>query len=224
MKCGSAAFGLGEGSEPGATKPGPSIAGFSKLGAVKGKIVAIGFSADCSDAPGAMNGESVKTESCMLVNRSRPTADTLAMDQSLATLTRRLDSLERQNRRLRWAGVTALAAAAAFLLMGQASPTSGLVANHLVLRDPMGVDRIILSADYSSEGRYIPLIQLKDYAGNSRMWIQLSGDGEPSVSLFAPADESGSRAAAVYLRYDPATEAGQIRLASKDNATLLLTP
>jgi hypothetical protein len=145
------------------------------------------------------------------------------MDQSLAALTRRLDSLEQQNRRLKQAGVAALAAAAAFLLMGQASPASGLVANHLVLRDPMGVDRIILSADYSSEGRYIPLIQLKDYAGNTRMWIQLSGDGDPSISLYAPPD-GPTHSAAVYLRYDPATEGGQMRLASKDNEPLWLAP
>jgi hypothetical protein len=154
----------------------------------------------------------------------QPTARYSRMDQqSLATLTRRLDSLEQQNRRLKQAGVAALAVAAALLLMGQASPTSGLVANHLVLRDPMGVDRIILSADYSSEGRYIPLIQLKDYAGNSRMWIQLSGDGEPSISLNAPPEESVS-SAAVLLRYNPTTEAGQIRLASKDNEALWLAP
>ena len=52
-------------------------------------------------------------------------------------ITEHLEKLERQNRRMKQAGVVALIIAAAVLLMGQASPNRTVEANEFVLRDGM---------------------------------------------------------------------------------------
>jgi hypothetical protein len=63
------------------------------------------------------------------------TSDTTA----LQTLMDRLGKLEAQNRRLKWSGVTVLAALSALILMGQAAPAPQVVeAQKFVLKDADG--------------------------------------------------------------------------------------
>ncbi len=72
-------------------------------------------------------------------------------DPTIETLARRLDRVERENRRLKQAGVVALAVIAAVVLMGQATGKVAKVieAEKFVLRDPVGnvAARLELFAD-----------------------------------------------------------------------------
>ncbi len=101
----------------------------------------------------------------------------------LAAVVARLEKVERQNRRLRGAGIAVVAVAAAGLLMGQAVPRAPIVeAEGFVLTDARGIVRAKLAMD---KGR--PMVALTDEYGMPRIGLIVDKDG-PMVAL---GDENG---------------------------------
>jgi len=108
----------------------------------------------------------------------------------------RLEKLERQNRRMKLAGVGALVIAAAFLLMGQASGPRTLPevrANSFVLVDAQGRQRATLSMDMNEPG-----LALRDASGAIRAMLANSPQG-PTLGLL---DANGKAAATLAVLSD----------------------
>jgi hypothetical protein len=104
----------------------------------------------------------------------------------LAAVVGRLEKIERENRRLKYAGVVVLLLAAAGLTMGQASPTSKTVeAEAFVLRDPSGTERA--AWHLSPEGG--AALTFFDQAKKPRAQVRVDRDGAPGVLLF---DQAGN--------------------------------
>lgn len=101
----------------------------------------------------------------------------------METLMRRLEGVERENRRWRWAGAVALTGIAAMALMGQAAPSNVakvIEAEKFVLRDAGGNARAVLAlGPDESVG-----LGLSDKAGTARAWLSLGPQGSPSFALF----------------------------------------
>lgn len=95
----------------------------------------------------------------------------------------RVDRLERENRLLKRAGVAALAAIAAVMLMGQTlqSKTVKLVeAEKFLVRDTAGKPRASLGL--LPDGS--PSLNLLDKDGNIRMAVGMKPGGSPSLNLY----------------------------------------
>jgi hypothetical protein len=93
----------------------------------------------------------------------------------------RLEKLERQNRKLKRAGVLALLVVGSLVLMGQAAPKSRTVEGEkFVLRDGRGRVRAKLDTDVDSS----PALKLSDANGNLRAMLSLDGSGDAGVWLF----------------------------------------
>ncbi len=104
------------------------------------------------------------------------------MDRDLEGLVDRLNELERQNRRLRRAGLVILIGLAALLVMGQARTprivkADEVVAHKLTLRDDHG--RPVAVLDVTKEG---PGLVLGDAASDARAALLITEDG-PALIL-----------------------------------------
>ena len=110
------------------------------------------------------------------------------------SLERRLDRLERQNRRIRTSAIaTAIAAVLLMASMGQSDrrPSAGaniVEAERFVLRDASGVVRARLSAD--AQGR--TSLTLLDKSERSRVALGIAADGAP-ILVFGDADGRTTR-------------------------------
>ena len=99
------------------------------------------------------------------------------------TLERRIEKVERENRRLKIAALTALLGlGGAFSLGAAASPPQKLEAETIVLRDAQGKSRIILSVDEEGPG-----IALLDAQGKVRANLGLAKEG-PALDLLDAAE------------------------------------
>lgn len=94
----------------------------------------------------------------------------------------RLERLERENRRLKRAGVVVLAAITALGLMGQATPsrvTKVIAAEHFILRDSQGRNRGgLLMVD----GR--PTLHLADDTGRARAELIVLSNNTPALRFY----------------------------------------
>jgi len=112
-----------------------------------------------------------------------------AQVSELTAVVARLEKVERQNRRLRGAGIAVLVLAAAGLLMGQALPRQRTVeAEEFLLRDANGRIRASLSVFDGDPG-----LSLIDQAGKLRAGLSLV-DGDPLLNL---KDEAGKSRASL---------------------------
>jgi hypothetical protein len=106
-----------------------------------------------------------------------------AQAPELAAVVARLEKVERQNRRLRGAGIAVVVLAAAGLLMGQAMPKERIVgAEGFQLKDRHGMLRAELVVDKDGPG-----LHLRDDNGKERAKLAVTKDG-PRLALY---DEDG---------------------------------
>ena len=92
---------------------------------------------------------------------------------TLSAVAGRLEKLERQNRRLKYAGAAALLLVSAVLLMGQAAPVPETIeARTFIVLDAHGTPRAILTAAESGGG-----LSLHDPDGNVRALLISSEEG-----------------------------------------------
>lgn len=98
-------------------------------------------------------------------------------DPTVQALAERVGKLEAQNRRLRKAAITALVAASAVAVMGQARTSRVLEANELVLRDTSGTVRVRLSVDTANRAA------LDFYDEKNHISASLEGGHEPFLTL-----------------------------------------
>ncbi|MFQ5961978.1 MAG: hypothetical protein ACE5MG_11340 [Candidatus Methylomirabilales bacterium] len=122
-------------------------------------------------------------------------------------LVRRVDLVERENRRLRRAGAAALAALAAVVLTGHVFTAERVVeAERFVLLDPSGETRAVLAVAKGGSGLYLydkkgkmraglvggvadeTGLSLYDVEGKGRARLALKADGSPALA-FADKDE-----------------------------------
>ena len=100
-----------------------------------------------------------------------------------ATLEQRIERVERENRRLKIAALTALLGlGGAFSLGAAASPPQKLEAETIVLRDAQGKSRIVLGVDEEGPG-----IAFLDTKGKLRLNLGLAKEG-PAVDLLDAAE------------------------------------
>lgn len=98
----------------------------------------------------------------------------------LEAVVKRLEKVESQNRRLKWAGGLVLVVLCAVVLMGQASPKKRIVeAEQFILRDVDGNMRAFLSLVEDS-----PSLVLHDKHGNPVVLLGVFQDGSPSLAFF----------------------------------------
>ena len=99
------------------------------------------------------------------------------------SLERRIEKVERENRRLKIAALTALLGlGGVFSLGAAASPPQKLEAETIVLRDATGKSRIILGVDEEGPG-----IAFLDAKGKLRLNLGLAKDG-PALDLLDAAE------------------------------------
>lgn len=96
------------------------------------------------------------------------------------TLVQRLDRLECENRRLKRAGVVALAVTAAMLLMGQVTSNKVLEAEQFMLTDSKGRNRGGLRV--LTDGR--PILQLADEQGRPRAELAMLSNNTPALYFY----------------------------------------
>lgn len=92
---------------------------------------------------------------------------------TLSAVAGRLERLEKQNRRLKYAGAAILLLISAVLLMGQVAPVpEGIAAREFIVLDAYGTPRAILTATESGGG-----LSLHDPDGNVRALLISSEEG-----------------------------------------------
>ncbi|MCH7540625.1 MAG: hypothetical protein IH999_09560 [Proteobacteria bacterium] len=92
---------------------------------------------------------------------------------TLSAVGGRLERLEKQNRRLKYAGAAILLLISAVLLMGQVAPVpEGIAAREFIVLDAYGTPRAILTATESGGG-----LSLHDPDGNVRALLISSEEG-----------------------------------------------
>lgn len=96
------------------------------------------------------------------------------------TLAQRLDRLECENRRLKRAGVVALAVTASMLLMGQVTSNKVLEAEQFMLTDSKGRNRGGLRV--LNDGR--PILQLADEQGRPRAELAMLSNNTPALYFY----------------------------------------
>jgi hypothetical protein len=109
-----------------------------------------------------------------------PATTGAATPDGLSHLVQRLDRLERENRRLKGAGLLAVAGLAGLLLMGQARPVRTIEAEQLIIKNQFGQQVIWMGADRNG----LPDIMLSDMEGWGRISLSLSPNGEGYVGLW----------------------------------------
>jgi hypothetical protein len=104
------------------------------------------------------------------------------MSDASRSLHDRIDSLERQNRRMRWFGGAALASVTAAVLMSFAAPAvcKTVWGERFVLRDGHGKERMVLNA----YGTNSPSLTVKDETGRSVAELAVGENGEMNLSVF----------------------------------------
>lgn len=130
-------------------------------------------------------------------------------EQTNDSIVKRLESLERENRRMKRAGAAALVGITAVVLLGQAVPPEGtkaVEAQQFVLRDSDRKSRAVLAV--GTDGSVG--LGLSDSHGTARAWLSLGPQGSPSFALF---DEDAKPRATLRLWPD-----GVPRLALNDQA------
>jgi hypothetical protein len=104
----------------------------------------------------------------------------------LALVVGRLEKVERENRRLKCAGIMVLLLAVGGLLMGQALPKSKTVeAEAFILRDASGTER----AAWHSSPEGGAALTFFDQAGKPRAQVRVDREGAPGLLLF---DQAGN--------------------------------
>ncbi len=122
-------------------------------------------------------------------------------DPTMETLARRLDRVERENRRLKQAGVVALAVIAAVVLMGQATESKVakvIEAERFVLLDPSGEIRAVLIQTKGGSS-----LHLYDEKGKLRVGLVSGAADETGLSLY-DADGEGRAMLALKPETSPA--------------------
>ena len=116
------------------------------------------------------------------------------VEPTMETLARRLDRVERENRRLKQAGVVALAVIAAVVLMGQGTGKVAKVveAKRFVLLDASGETRAVLTQTKGGSSLY-----LYDDKGKLRVGLVSGAADETGLSLY---DADGERRAILALK------------------------
>jgi len=107
---------------------------------------------------------------------------------TLDMLRKRLDSLERESRRLKRATLVVIVGAAAALLMGQIAPhrpVRTLEAEEFVLRDSRGQIRASLG---TTQGPSATVLQIHGDNGKPRTRVTVSGDGTSSLEVMDSSD------------------------------------
>jgi hypothetical protein len=122
----------------------------------------------------------------------------------------RVERLEKQNRKLKHAGVVALILAAAVFLMGQTAQKKTVEANEFILRDANGNLRAALGVDKDGTGLF-----LWDAAGKIRAALEVVAD-EPQLVLY---DSAGKQSAALSI-YKGVPGLGLFDSAGNPRATL----
>src|SRR5437879_6012790 len=116
-----------------------------------------------------------------LLESAAPGGDAMKNEvPELQDLAQRVERLERENRRLKRAGLVALALAAVLVLTGRARSSRVMEANRFVLRDTSGRVR----AELKTEEDLSPRLVLLDSHGASRAWLDLSKKGEPTLRFW----------------------------------------
>lgn len=101
------------------------------------------------------------------------------MDRESCTILQRVEKLERENRRLKRAGLLVLAVAAAIGILGVAAPVpQTLTARQLLLTDATGNTRVKLSA---MEGN-VPRLTFYDTQGRKLLTLQ-GGGSNPGLAI-----------------------------------------
>ena len=112
-----------------------------------------------------------------------------AQASELTAVVARLEKVERQNRRLRRAGIAVLVLAAAGLLMGQATPKARIVeAEGFFLKDEKGNIRALLGVNKVGPGLEGPGLGLFDEKGKLRALLAVGKEG-PGLALFDKDDK-----------------------------------
>ncbi|MEE8242578.1 MAG: hypothetical protein V3R61_03765 [candidate division NC10 bacterium] len=104
------------------------------------------------------------------------------VEPTIETLARRLGRVERENQRLKQAGVVALAVIAAVVLMGQATQSKVaevVEAERFILRDATGKVRTRVAT--SVDG--LTVMDFLDASGKTRIGLFLLSDGSPVLNL-----------------------------------------
>lgn len=138
----------------------------------------------------------------------------MAPTSELAAVVQRVARIERQNRRLKGAGILAALLGCAGLLMGQSLPKSRTVeAEAFVLRDAAG--KAHAGLQLTPDGSVA--LALYDQAGTGRVAVRVKADGSPDVTL----TDAKARTRLV-LRVEPAGSPGLVLLdeAGTPRATL----
>jgi len=123
-------------------------------------------------------------------------------------LTRRLDRLERENRRLKFVGALALLGLGALTVMGQTAPTSvanTLEAERFVLRDNAGNVRATLGLRPDGTAA----LALADDTQQDRAVLSVTAPGQASVDL---SDRAGHLRAGLGVRADGSALRAETRL------------
>src|SRR5574337_547064 len=127
------------------------------------------------------------------------------VDSTVSTLTRRLERLERDNRRMKRCAAVLLLGCAAFLLMGHGEPAAKrIVADQIALRAPNGKLRGELSLQGDGGAHFVlydaaltprielrsappdgaPALMLYDRRSAPRVTLGLDTDGNPRLELY----------------------------------------
>ncbi|MFQ5852935.1 MAG: hypothetical protein ACE5JU_20435 [Candidatus Binatia bacterium] len=104
-------------------------------------------------------------------------------EPTMETLARRLDRVERENRRLKRAGVVALAVIGAVVLMGQATGSKVVEAENFTVRDASGRVRAELRME-SLTGGWSPRLKFYDDDGKLRAVLGLVGNDATELRFF----------------------------------------
>ena len=109
-------------------------------------------------------------------------------------IARRLDRVERENRRMKVAIGVLLAMVAAVLLMGQARPPTIVEAQEFIVRNAEGKRVVRLAAGPDGQ----PSLAFFDQQEDARILLYLYDRGTPGISLLAGPPSKGTLHLAVY--------------------------
>lgn len=139
-------------------------------------------------------------------------------ESDLGAITERLERLERQNRRLRLAGVVLLLVGAALATAGVAHPAPPpvLEAQRFLVRDPAGRPRAVLGVVGDASA-----LNLYDRAGTGRASLTVDADGGSRLGFF---DREGRSRVALDLAGDGTAMVGFYDRNGRAHAQLRVAP
>lgn len=103
----------------------------------------------------------------------------LSENRELDVIRKRLEKVEKENRRLKRFGLGFLLLVAAAVTMGQARPNRTSEAEEFVVKDPQGHVRATLGFSLGA-----PMLVLYDKAGTMKASLMVGANGIPGFSLF----------------------------------------